>query len=267
MTGLRQATLSISNNDSDENPYNFSIQGTGTAAPEIEVYGNDAVIASGDVTPSAADHTDFGSTTISGPNVVRTFKIKNLGSAILNLTGASPYVVIGGAHASDFTVTTIPDAAIGEDGDSTAFAITFNPSAAGLRTAAVSIANDDSNENPYTFSIQGTGDPDPLPVLVLSKNVDKASAAPGEELTYTVDYGNEGTGDATAVAILDKVPVHATYVQGSASGSGMTITYSHDNGSSYDGSDAAPVTHVRYQRGTALPPGQAGSVSFKVRVN
>jgi hypothetical protein len=34
-TGLREATLSIANNDGDENPYNFSIQGTGATPPSI----------------------------------------------------------------------------------------------------------------------------------------------------------------------------------------------------------------------------------------
>jgi len=35
--------------------------------------------------------------------------------------------------------------------------VTFNPSATGTRTAAISIANDDSDEGPYNFFIQGTG--------------------------------------------------------------------------------------------------------------
>ena len=70
--------------------------------------------------------------------------------------GASPYVTIGGANAADFTVTAIPTNSI-TAGTSTTFSITFDPSALGLRTANVSIANDDTDENPYTFEIQGTG--------------------------------------------------------------------------------------------------------------
>jgi surface protein len=39
----------------------------------------------------------------------------------------------------------------------TTFQITFDPSAVGIRTATISIANNDANENPYTFAIRGTG--------------------------------------------------------------------------------------------------------------
>jgi hypothetical protein len=34
---------------------------------------------------------------------------------------------------------------------------TVDPSATGLRTTTVSIANDDADENPYDFANQGTG--------------------------------------------------------------------------------------------------------------
>lgn len=264
LTGVRQAEVRIYNTDSNENPYNFSIQGTGTAAPEIVVTGLDVEIASGDAAPSAADNTDFGSAGVASGTVVHAFKIRNPGSAVLNLTGGSPYIQITGTHAGDFSVTQNPDASIDAAGDSTEFRITFNPSAIGLRTAAVSIANNDSDENPYTFSIQGTGVG--VPQLVLSKSVDKASALPGNELTYIIGYENIGDGNATAVTVLETVPSRTTYVTGSVTASGMNVLYSHDGGSSYDGADTAPVTHIRFQRPTALPPAESGEVTFKVRI-
>ncbi|MCU0351962.1 MAG: choice-of-anchor D domain-containing protein, partial [Flavobacterium sp.] len=76
--------------------------------PEINLQGNGVSIVSGDVTPSLADHTDFGSVSTVSGTIVRTFTIENLGTAPLNLTGASPYVVISGANAADFSVTAIP---------------------------------------------------------------------------------------------------------------------------------------------------------------
>jgi PA14 domain len=42
-------------------------------------------------------------------------------------------------------------------GGSTSFQIRFTPSAVGLRTASVSIDNNDLNEDPYNFALQGTG--------------------------------------------------------------------------------------------------------------
>ncbi|HOP46641.1 MAG TPA: choice-of-anchor D domain-containing protein [Desulfobacteraceae bacterium] len=122
---------------------------------EIEIKGNGNLILDGDTSPSVDDDTDFGSVdVISGTNA-NTFTIENLGGGTLSLTGSSPYVSITG-HTSDFTLTSTPLNSISA-GSSTSFEITFNPTAGGTRSASISIANDDSDENPYNFDIQGTG--------------------------------------------------------------------------------------------------------------
>ncbi len=152
-----QATISIDNDDGDENPYTFVIQGSGViGVPEIDIEGNAISIVDGDVTPSLLDDTDFGSINLTGGTHTKTFTIRNTGTASLSLTGGSPYVSISGAHAADFTLTANPTASIAGSAFTT-FNITFNPSLAGLRTASISIANNDSDENPYNFDIQGTG--------------------------------------------------------------------------------------------------------------
>jgi len=124
-------------------------------SPEINVKGNNVSIADGDSTPSLTDHTDFGSVNVTSGNVVRTFTVENLGTADLLLTGI-PRVSISGAHAADFSVTIQPNSPIAPT-SSTTFNVSFDPSATGLRTATISIANNDSDENPYDFAIQGTG--------------------------------------------------------------------------------------------------------------
>lgn len=126
------------------------------AAPEMEARGNDLPIADGDTTPSTADHTDFGSTAAAGGTITRSFTIVNWGHADLNLMG-EPKAVVEGPHASDFAVDSQPASPVTGPGGSTTFAITFDPGGEGLRTATVSIDNDDASENPYTFAIQGTG--------------------------------------------------------------------------------------------------------------
>ena len=266
-TGLRQAVVSISNNDSNENPYTFTIQGTGTEYIEMDVLGNDISIPNGDSSPQSADNTDFGSTEVSGSVIVKPFKIKNLGSALLELTDPSPYISITGTHASEFTLTLIPEDSIYAGGDSTLFEITFDPDGTGLRSATISIANTDSDENPYTFDIQGTGDPDPLPELTLNKSVDKPTAVPGEVLSYTIIYSNIGTGNANNIIITESIPTNSTYVTGSAGGAGMVIQYSHDGGFNYDSSEAAPVTDIMYSRSTPLAPGNSGSITLQVTVD
>ena len=153
--GLRTATVSIASDDSDENPYTFVIQGY--AGPEIDISGNGASIVDGDTTPSATDHTDFGDVATSGGTFSRTFTITNTGADVLNLTG-SPRVAISGANPGDFVVTSqSAGTVVAAGGGTSTFTVEFDPSGVGLRTATITIANDDPSENPYNFDIQGTG--------------------------------------------------------------------------------------------------------------
>jgi hypothetical protein len=128
----------------------------GSPTPEIEVQGNSAEIVNGDVTPSLADHTDFGSTAVAGGTVNRIFTIFNNGGSDLTLLDSPDYVSISGAHAGDFSLTLNPSSPI-VSLDNTSFEITFDPSAVGVRTATITIENDDPDEDPYEFDIQGTG--------------------------------------------------------------------------------------------------------------
>ena len=123
-----------------------------TGAPEINVQGNAVTIADGDTTPTTADHTDFGGADINGATVTRTYTIQNTGTAALTVGTVS----ISGTHASNFTVTAQPAASVAPGG-STTFSVRFDPSATGLRTASLSFSNNDASENPYNYSIQGTG--------------------------------------------------------------------------------------------------------------
>lgn len=126
-----------------------------TPQSEINVVGNGLNIDSGDTTPSPTDDTDFGNVPVIAGSATHTFTIENLGTLDLNLTGA-PLVSISGTNPGDFTVTASPSTPINA-GNNTTFDITFDPTANGLRSATVSIANDDANENPYTYYIQGYG--------------------------------------------------------------------------------------------------------------
>ena len=105
------------------------------------------------------------------------------------------------------------------------------------------------------------------PSLTLVKTVDRATAPPGAVLRYTVTYSNTGTSDAVAVDIVDPIPVGTTYLAGSASGAGMTVTFSHDGGATYDGFETTPVTHVRWLKVSPLAPSASGSVMFQTSVD
>ena len=126
-------------------------------AAEIQILGNSLEIVDGDSTPRTEDFTFFGVQTVGAGNLAQTFTIKNLSTTAgdnLNLTG-TPRVVIGGANPGDFVVTTQPAASVAP-GASTTFVITWTPTFGGIHNATLSIANNDSNENPYDFAIQAT---------------------------------------------------------------------------------------------------------------
>ncbi|PKP17013.1 MAG: hypothetical protein CVU07_05080, partial [Bacteroidetes bacterium HGW-Bacteroidetes-23] len=150
--GVRTAVVSIANNDSDENPYTFTIQGTGSA-PDISVIGNGLEITNGSTTTSLLNHSDFGNVNETSGTRVRNFYITNFGGENLNLTLP---VTITGPNAADFTVTTVPSTPIASN-NSTTLSITFNPSALGLREATVTIINNVIGKSPYVFAISGVG--------------------------------------------------------------------------------------------------------------
>jgi hypothetical protein len=142
--------------------------GAPALVPEMNVRGNGVSISDGDSTPSASDHTGFGAADPTVGTVEHVFTIENTGGAVLYLTGA-PLVQISGANAGDFTVTAGPSTPIAAGGGTTTFSVQFDPSDVGLRTALVSIANDDSDENPYEFAVHGLGRDPAAPVPSLSE--------------------------------------------------------------------------------------------------
>jgi hypothetical protein len=193
---------------------------------EMNVTGNGVSIADGDATPSAADHTDFGSTSVNGGTVSRTFTVENTGNADLNLTG-TPKVVVSGENASDFTVTVQPSSPVGALNDPATFTVTFDPSGGGTRTATISIDNDDSDENPYDFAVQGTGDSAPV-ITTASPLSRQRGAAPANSTVAAV-------GDAETSS--DSLTVAATTVP-----AGITVSNVVNSGGSVTADVAADCT-------------------------
>ena len=146
--GAKTATVTIANDDTDENPYTFSLTGTGVA-PEINVRQGSTNL------PDGTGSYPFGTILQGSASSAITFTVDNLGTSNLSLSG-TPRVAISGTDAAMFVVGTQPATPVAPAGTST-FTITFTPASLGAKTATVTIANDDSNENPYTFSLTGTG--------------------------------------------------------------------------------------------------------------
>lgn len=158
--GVHNANITMYNSDTNENPYDFSFQGTATDS-EIDVYYVTPIpaipvvinpIPDNTYSVSVATGTDFGNTTVGVP-VMRTFTIKNEGTLPLILTD-TPMVKIIGVSAVLFAVTQ-PAVSSVPAGGTTTFTITFTPLIVGNYVCILSILSNDSNETKYDFTIQG----------------------------------------------------------------------------------------------------------------
>ncbi len=173
--------------------------GVGDACdPEMDVRGNNVSIANGDMSPSGADFTDFGQTLTGGGMLSRTFTVHNTAAGSLSLSG-SPQVQLSGTQAADFSVTTQTTSPV-SGGSSTSFTVQFAPTVVGIRTASVVIANNDNDENPYTFAIRGEGLPQPQSITVSGNNLPITNRTNTVSAADGTDFGNVptgGTGTAT----------------------------------------------------------------------
>ncbi|NHM06600.1 choice-of-anchor D domain-containing protein [Flavobacterium sp. CYK-4] len=195
------------------------------ADSEINIQGNGVNITDGDTTPSTTDNTDFGLVAV-GSSTNRPFVIQNTGTGALTLTSASPYVSISGANAADFSVSIMPSTPVAALTGSSTFEITFTPSASGLRTATVSIANNDTNENPYDFTIQGTGT---VCTSAVISSVYPTSGPQGTIVTVNASSGNLTSASAlvggVAATVLSSSPTKLVLVvPAGASSGGILIT-------------------------------------------
>ena len=98
----------------------------------------------------------FGTLPIVGYTSNALFTIANSGASSLNLTN-TPRVSVSGPNAGDFTVTAQPATPIAAGG-STTFAVQFDPSTLGAKSAQLTIASDDVNYPSYVVNLTGAGD-------------------------------------------------------------------------------------------------------------
>lgn len=108
--------------------------------------------------PAGTDLTDnsstipFGSVNVGASSAAKTFTITNSGSA--TLSGLA--VTTNGANAAEFSVGALGATSLAP-GATTTFAVTFSPAGTGAKVAAIHIASNDSDENPFDIALTGTG--------------------------------------------------------------------------------------------------------------
>ncbi|CAN2048059.1 hypothetical protein GMMP1_550002 [Candidatus Magnetomoraceae bacterium gMMP-1] len=142
-----------------ENDWNLDSNGFIVLGPVMTVTGNANMITDGSSSPLLLNHSDFGDVIVNAVDTrTRIFTIENAGNGRLDLSGISPdFVIISGNNASDFEITAQPITSSVASGSSITFEVTFMPGAAGLRTAEISIGNNDTDTDPYNFTVNGTG--------------------------------------------------------------------------------------------------------------
>ncbi|MUU78490.1 choice-of-anchor D domain-containing protein [Winogradskyella endarachnes] len=146
--------LTINSDDADEATCEVNLTGVGfTPSPEIDVERDTtfASIANGSAA-NTGNNTIFAATEIgTATPALKSYYIRNEGSADLNVTS------ISSSNTAEFSISTNPAPITLIPGDFVQFDIEFSPINSGTRTGTIIIVSDDSDENPYTFGVQGEG--------------------------------------------------------------------------------------------------------------
>ena len=104
-------------------------------------------------TPVSNDGTDLGSRVVGSGALAQSFTISNTGDAALTVNT----ITLSGAQAGDFSISGATLPKVLSPNSAFTFTLNFTPGAVGPRSATVNITNNDNDENPYTFAVQGTG--------------------------------------------------------------------------------------------------------------
>lgn len=178
-TGSRTATVSVADNATGS-PQSVALSGTAVAPVTI--------------TPASLI---FASTTVGSSSATQAITVKNTGAVAITSIAIS----ITGANSADFSDTTTCAATLAV-GASCAITVTFKPTAAGTRTASVSIA-DNVTGSPQTVALTGTAAAAPAPKVTLSTSsltfasTILGSSSPAQAITVT----NTGTASLSSLAI------------------------------------------------------------------
>ncbi len=146
-TGTRTAIVSIANNYAHKNPYNFTIQGNGAVAPEIDVQRpiNTSI---------ADDGTDGQGNKEAKTQITLTYTLANTGNAILTISNITK------TNESNVTIDDISPTAFTVAADSSqTFIVKYTPIAAGAFSFDFDITNDDADEANYDITVSGDAGP------------------------------------------------------------------------------------------------------------
>ena len=235
--GSRTAGVAITD-DAPNSPQTISLTGTGSA-PAVTL------------TPSSLS---FGSQILGTTSAAQTTTLKNSGTLPLTITSLG----ITGANPGDYAQTnTCPVSPATLAANSTCtISVTFSPTAAGSRTANVSIA-DNAADSPQSVSLSGSG-------YALAIAFDKDLGSKGENAaTTTMTLTTGATAAAHARVLLFVNWNHASRTLTSVSGGGLTWTIDAQtkDSSKYHGAIASADAPAGLAAGTVITATFSGSVT------
>jgi hypothetical protein len=157
-----------------------NISGPARLDPEIDIEQPVGTALTDAVTVS-----DFGTFIIGETSPTKTYTITNSGT--LNLTGIA--ATKDGAHNGDFAITQ-PLASSLAPGASTTFTVTYSPTAADTRTAAVHITSNDFDEALFDISLTGFARAYPTNISLSTATINENNAANATVGTLTTTDTN-----------------------------------------------------------------------------
>jgi len=178
--GTRQAAISVVDNAAGS-PQTAALSGVGTA-PSVTF---------------STSTISFGTISVGTTSPAGGVTLFNMGNATLSISS----ITITGTNAADFAQTNTCGAAVMAANNCT-ISVTFTPSAAGTRTAAISIT-DSATGSPQSVSLTGTGTTggpaasvSPLKLTFASQNILTTSPA------QTITLSNTGTAALSVIGIV-----------------------------------------------------------------
>lgn len=113
------------------------------------------------------------------------------------------------------------------------------------------------------------------------KRIPLTEAVPGQLVIFVNTVSNNGKAPAEGVIVTNPIPQQMTYLDGTAAGDKVIVTFSVDGGKTFDrpgklqllGEDGLPraaagkdYTNIRWQFAGSLPPGSIEQVEFRAVV-
>jgi hypothetical protein len=185
--GARASAVVITDNAADS-PQSIALTGTGVATAAVVV-----------LNPTSLT---FASQNTGTTSAAKTVLLTNTGNATLTITG----IAVGGANAGDFSETNTCGASVAAAGTCT-ISVTFAPTAAGARAAAVMLT-DNASGSPQTIPLTGTGtlsaptvSLSPTSLTFASELTTTTSAAKTVTLTNTGNSALTFTGGNAGISI------------------------------------------------------------------